>query len=272
MEVGSLRVLDREPRGLRISGDKQLPAPLRRISFRWPRYVPMYVITYAAVSDSVSVFAEHAQDYDGQRRRLVPCFESFYGTAVDVLALREGPVGRVLDLGAGTGLMSEAVLDRYPQAELVLLDGAAEMLAQAAERLRGKRATRVHADLREALPDGPFDAVVSALAIHHLEHADVRGLLGRIHAVLRPGGVFVNAEHVTGSSPWLEGVYRRLWRQACLGAGALAEEIAGAEQRMEMDRSSDIVRQLGWMGAAGFVDSDCFFKQLHFAVLAGWRS
>jgi tRNA (cmo5U34)-methyltransferase len=223
------------------------------------------------MSDSVSVFAAHAPDYDAQRRRLLPSFELFYGTAADVVALREGPVERVLDLGAGTGLMSAAVRDRYPNAELVLLDGSPEMLAHARERLPGSSTATVVADLRDELPEGPFDAIVSALAIHHLEHADKRGLLRRVRERLRDGGVFVNAEHVAGRTPWLEGVYRRLWRNASAAAGASEEELAGAESRMEMDRSVDVATQLGWMEDAGLDDCDCFFKHLHFAVLAGWR-
>jgi tRNA (cmo5U34)-methyltransferase len=221
------------------------------------------------MSDSVSVFAEHAHDYDAQRRRLVPSFELFYGTAVEVLGLRGGSVRRVLDLGAGTGLMSEAVLERYPAAELVLLDGAAEMLGQARERLPA--VTTIVADLRDELPAGPFDAVVSALAIHHLEHPAKRELLGRVRDLLRPGGVFVNAEHVAGPTPWLEAAHRRMWREACAAAGASAQEIAGAERRMEMDRSVDVDTQLQWMAQAGLAQCDCFFKHLHFAVLAGWR-
>jgi tRNA (cmo5U34)-methyltransferase len=223
------------------------------------------------VSDSVSVFAAHAEEYHAERRRIVPCFEEFYGTAVELLALREGPVRRVLDLGAGTGLMSEAVLSRYPDAELVLIDGAAEMVAQARERLAGAHARFVVADLREALPDGPFDAVVSALAIHHLEHQDNRDLLRRVVESLRPGGAFINAEHVAGATPWLEQTYRRLWRAACTAAAAEDEEIASAERRMEADHSADVATQLAWMRQAGLEDADCFFKQLHFAVLAGWR-
>lgn len=223
------------------------------------------------MADSVSVFAEHAQEYHAQRRRIVPCFEEFYGTAVGLLELRGGPIERVLDLGAGTGLMSEAVLSRHAAAEMVLVDGAAEMLAQAPARLGGSVRTIV-ADMRDPLPEGPFDAVVSALAIHHLEHPDKQDLYRRIHAALRPGGVFVNAEHVAGPTPWLERTYRRLWREGCLAAGAEEKEILDAEGRMAMDRSTDIATQLGWMGEAGLEDCDCFFKQYHFAVLAGWRA
>lgn len=224
------------------------------------------------MSDSVSVFAAHATDYDAQRRRLVPCFEEFYGTAVELLALREGPVARILDLGAGTGLLSEAILSRYPKAEIVLLDGAAEMLAQARDRLPAASITTVVIDLRDALPEGPFDAVVSALAIHHLEDQDKRDLFMRLQQALRPGGVFVNAEHVAGPTPWLNDNYRNAWSVACVDAGASAEELAAAEARMETDRCSDVATQLGWMGEAGLEECDCFFKQLHFAVLAGWRA
>ena len=224
------------------------------------------------MSDSVSVFAEHAAEYDAQRRRLIPSFELFYGTAVDMLGVRGGEVRRVLDLGAGTGLLSEAVLERYPAVELVLLDGAQEMLHQAHGRLPAESITTITQDMRAELPPGPFDAVVSGLAIHHLEHPDKRDLFARIHDVLRPDGVFVNAEHVSGSTEWLDGVYRSSWREACTAKSASHDEIAHAEQRMEMDRSSDVATQLQWMAEAGLEDCDCFFKHLHFAVLAGWRA
>ena len=224
------------------------------------------------MSDSVSVFAEHAGDYDAQRRKLVPSFDLFYGSAVALLEFRPGPIGRVLDLGAGTGLLSQAVLARYPRAEIVMLDGAPEMLEHARERLAEASITAIVADLRDELPDGPFDAVVSALAIHHLEHPDKRDLFARIGERLRPNGAFINAEHVAGPTRWLDRSYRTLWREACTAAGAHADEIAAAEVRMEMDRSIDVATQLQWMGEAGLEDCDCFFKHLHFAVLAGWRT
>lgn len=199
----------------------------------------------------------------------MPCFEQFYGTAVEVLSLRGGEPRRVLDLGAGTGLLGEAVLRRHPDVELVLLDGSAEMLAHAAERLPSARV--VKGDLRGELPRGPFDAVVSSLAIHHLEHPEQRDLYARIPAVLRPGGVFVNAEHIAGPTPWLERAALGMWRDAASAAGASPDELADAERRMGLNRCATVAEQLRWLAEAGLQDCDCFFKQLHFAVLAGWR-
>jgi tRNA (cmo5U34)-methyltransferase len=231
----------------------------------------MYVITYTRMSRSIEVFAAHAGEYQALRRRLVPCFDAFYGTAVDLAGRRGGAVGRVLDVGAGTGLLSAAMLARHPGVQLVLLDGAPEMLAEARKHLPGVSLSTHVGDMRDALPDGPFDAVVSALAIHHLEDAAKRELFARVHDVLRPGGAFVNAEHVAGPTPWLQRTYRELWRRDCRAAGASEEEIDQAEIRMRVDRCTDVATQLGWMRAAGLRDADCFFKHTHFAVLAGWR-
>ena len=89
--------------------------------------------------------------------------------------------------------------------------------------------------------------------------------------MLRPGGVFVNAEQVLADTPWLCEREREMWRESCRAAGASEAEIADAERRMEHDHCSSVSSQLDWMGAAGFQDRECFFKRLQFAVLAGWR-
>src|SRR6202166_2572213 len=116
--------------------------------------------TGAAMADAVRIFAEHAPAYHALRRRLVPGLDDLYGTAADLLALRGGPLARVLDLGAGTGLLSAYVAERHPGVELVLVDGAAAMLEQARRLLAPHATTVLVQDLRDALPAGPFDAVV----------------------------------------------------------------------------------------------------------------
>ena len=96
---------------------------------------------------------------------------------------------RVLELGTGTGETALRVRAGQPDAEWVGIDSSEPMLARARERLPD-------ADLRlqrleDCLPPGPFDLVVSALAVHHLDGAGKRGLFARVADVLRPGGRFV---------------------------------------------------------------------------------
>jgi tRNA (cmo5U34)-methyltransferase len=221
------------------------------------------------MTDSVTAaFDAHAADYDGLRRRLVPCFDAFYGAAVR--ALSHIPAKRVLDLGAGTGVLSARVAAAHPNAELVLLDGAPAMLDRAAATL-GARATTVVADLRDPLPDGGFCAVVSALAIHHLDDAAKRDLFARAHDALEPGGVFVNAEQVLGPTPALDARCLEWHRRESAALGATDEEWAAALQRMAHDRCSTVEDQLTWLRDAGFTDVDCAFRDGRFAVLSATR-
>jgi tRNA (cmo5U34)-methyltransferase len=216
-------------------------------------------------------FAAHAAAYDTERRRLVPPFDAFYGAALEALGRLGGPPRRILDLGAGTGLLSAMVADAYPDAELVLLDGAAPMLARA-EAVLGDRATYHVGDLRDALPGGPYCAVVSALAIHHLEDDDKRALFARAFAALKPGGAFVDAEQVRAPTPWLEEGEEAWHRDAAAARGATPEQWAGAVERMRHDRLATLEDQLGWLRDAGFADVDCPFKQRRFAVLFARRA
>ncbi|WP_269850752.1 class I SAM-dependent methyltransferase [Methanosarcina horonobensis] len=62
-----------------------------------------------------------SKKYDEQRKKFIPCFDDFYGTAVSVASVgTESP--RILDMGAGTGLLSAFLMKRYPGASLTLID------------------------------------------------------------------------------------------------------------------------------------------------------
>jgi tRNA (cmo5U34)-methyltransferase len=115
----------------------------------------------------------------------------------------------VLELGVGTGETSRRVLDLHPEAGLVGIDESAEMLAAAS--------ADVSADLRvsrleDPLPEGNFDLVVSALAVHHLDGAGKADLFARVADRLRPGGRFVLGDVVVPDDPVdvvtpIDGVY-----------------------------------------------------------------
>lgn len=222
------------------------------------------------MTNAPEIFNLQARGYDSSRRRLIPCFEAFYGTAVDAIGLGPPQPARILDLGAGTGLLSSFVHAAFPQAELALLDGAARMLEQARAHL-GERVSYLERDLADPLPDGPWDAIVSALAIHHLGDDEKQRLFGRIRAELVEGGVFVNAEQVDGPTPALTDLYARWHEAQARRAGSDDAEWAAAQERMAYDRCSDVESQLAWMREVGLRDVDCLFKDHRFAVLVGLR-
>jgi tRNA (cmo5U34)-methyltransferase len=121
----------------------------------------------------------------------VPAYQELQEQAA---AATDGEARAILELGVGTGETARRVLARHPDAELVAVDSSPEMLERAGQVLP-------HADLRQArledpLPEGPFDLVVSALAVHHLDGPGKQDLFKRIAAQLAPGGRFVLADVV----------------------------------------------------------------------------
>jgi tRNA (cmo5U34)-methyltransferase len=219
------------------------------------------------MTHAADIFERQAAVYEAPRRRLIPPFDAFYGAAVDAVRLATATPKRVLDLGAGTGLLSRRIAAAYPGAELVLTDAAPSMLAEAESAL-GDRARYVVADLAEEPPAGPWCAVVSALAIHHLADDRKRTLFAQVFAQLGAGGVFVDAEQVAGPSPFFDDLYRDWHEAGARTNGSDDAEWAGAEERMAFDRCATVEAQLGWLREAGF-EADCLFKDHRFAVLVG---
>jgi len=223
------------------------------------------------MTNAAQTFNAHAADYDEARRRLIPPFDRFYGTALEAVALANRSPARILDLGAGTGLLSSLLRQAYPAAHITLLDGAARMLEQARASMGEENLSYVEADMRDPLPSGSWDAVVSALAVHHLGDDDKRALMGRIHRALSPGGVFVNADQVAGPSARFDAVYAQWHETRARGAGSDDGEWQAAEARMAHDRCATVEHQLRWLRDAGFGEADCLFKDHRFAVMVAVR-
>lgn len=210
-----------------------------------------------------------ANDYDRQRRQLIPCFDDFYGMALSLVESAE-PAPRILDLGAGTGLFSGMVLQKFPKAELTLVDLSDRMLDGARERFKHADNVRyIVADYASHAFQETYDAVVSSLSIHHLTHPDKRQLFAAVHGMLREGGVFVNADQVAGNTPASDAYYRKRWLES-IGASGLAQEAIDASiERRKVDINAKLDDQIHWLKEAGFREVDCMYKYLDFAVFYG---
>jgi tRNA (cmo5U34)-methyltransferase len=109
-------------------------------------------------------------------------------------AAKDVPALTILELGIGTGETAKRVLAAHPDARLTAIDSSEKMLERA-RRVVPQVDLRL-ARLEDPLPDGPFDLVVSALAVHHLDGAGKQDLFRRVAGVLAPGGTFVLADVV----------------------------------------------------------------------------
>lgn len=126
------------------------------------------------------------------------------------------PVERVLDLGCGTGSLMQPFLEAFAAAEIYGIDFDPVLLPLAQQRLRpyGARSRLILADLRSEswraqLPD-TFDAVISATALHWLTEVQLASLYRQLSGLLRPDGLFLNADHVASrQSP-----VQKFWEQS----------------------------------------------------------
>jgi SAM-dependent methyltransferase len=158
---------------------------------------------------------------------------------------------------------------------------------QAGRRLKkfGSRATVAEADFGS--PDWlrgvelPFDAIVSGLAIHHLTDDRKRALYREVFDLLRPGGTFLNCEHVASRGPWGQGMYddavsEHLWRRRQEHGETVSLEEVRSEYVSRPDRADNILAlvedQCGWLREIGFQDVDCFWKYFELAIFGGRRS
>ncbi|MGI8558654.1 MAG: class I SAM-dependent methyltransferase [Solirubrobacteraceae bacterium] len=169
-----------------------------------------------------------------------------------------GSARRILDLGTGDGrLLAMLQIDRREMFG-VGLDFSEPMLEAARKRFAGhERIELLKHDLAEPPPAlGRFDAVVSSMAVHHLEHQRKHSLYGEVFDLLEPGGVFANFEHVASPTDRLHRAF----------FAAIGEPL---EDEDPSDRLLDVESQLESLRALGFDDVDCYWKWLEMALLIG---
>ncbi len=200
---------------------------------------------------------------------------------------------RVLDVGAGYGAASRAVLETFPKAHVLLHDFSAPMLQHARQRLGSyeNRISQAMADLTDpawvqAIGE-PVDGVVSAIAIHNLRNPEaVARVYADIFTIVKPGGAFLNWELVwpgdaAGAANVRAGLVMEQWRRFDeTGVQSSLEELTteqagqGASrpsgQRGQRTRAT-LIDHLNWLRAAGFDEVECFWRDGSHALIGGYR-
>ncbi len=212
-------------------------------------------------------FDSVAMGYDAQRTFVIPDMRNYYDAAIWAA---ESPCDTpaILDVGAGTGLLSALLHEKYPASTITLLDISEKMLAVAKERFSGRENVLFRTeDYSKADLGGPYDLVCSSLSIHHLDPRDKRRLFGQVYHALKPGGLFVNADQAKGETPYFSKKYIAYWDEFLQSGPLTVQDITEICRRRDtLDKNEKLSVQLRWLAESGFSDVDVVYKNRTFIV------
>ncbi|MBW2004708.1 MAG: class I SAM-dependent methyltransferase [Deltaproteobacteria bacterium] len=216
------------------------------------------------------IFNAGADQYDRQRRMVIPCFNDFYQTAIDLIPFNDADSFKFLDLGAGTGLLTAFIISAFPKATVTLMDLSEKMLEKARERFSlNKRVNFLVWDYSHSILPEEYDLIASAMSIHHLSGNEKKSLYQRAFDALKREGAFINADLVKGETDNIEQKYQDMWMNWIQEAGLSKNELLQIFDRMQYDKPSSLDIQLQWLKEIGFQDVDCYYKYFNFAVYSG---
>jgi tRNA (cmo5U34)-methyltransferase len=195
-------------------------------------------------------------------------------------------ITNILDLGCGDGILAASILQFHPKASGVLLDISDAMLEFAREKLASysNDLTFITADygnkqwLDKVKDKAPFSVIVSGFSIHHQTDERKKELYSEIFGLLAYGGLFLNIEHVSSPTDWVNSLFNdcfidslyKMHRQTDIN---LTREYVANEYYRRDDKASNILTpleiQCEWLRKIGFNDVDCYFKIFELTVFGG---
>jgi tRNA (cmo5U34)-methyltransferase len=165
---------------------------------------------------------------------------------------------RILDLGTGDGKLIKLLKTKLLTLdEAIALDISPTMLNLARDYFKNDHLVKIREhDLSDPLSKnlGYFDVIVSGFAIHHLTNERKLALYTEVFNMLNPGGMFCNYDHVASSTTELHKQF-------------LARTVYKKED--QSNKLLNVETQLGWLRQIGFIDVDCYWKWLEFALMIG---
>ncbi len=214
------------------------------------------------------LFNTAALKYDEQRKLFIPCFDDYYQTGASFISEIRGDFRSVLDLGAGTGLLTKYLVEKFPDATYTLVDASEQMIEIARTRFEGKRNFNyLISDYSGGLPSGIHDLIASALSIHHLEDKAKMSLYKDIFNNLADGGFFLNLDQFNASSEFMNDHFNSYWYNTIIHSGIVEKERELWLQRRELDRENTIAESIAMLKQAGFRSVDCIYNYMKFGVI-----
>ena len=219
-------------------------------------------------------------------RAAIPMAQEQIGVMMSILKSKEGSIENFMDLGCGDGILGATILGEFPTARGVFVDFSEPMLGQAREQLQEYAGQLVFENLDYGVAAwadrvqmfGPFDAIVSGYSIHHQPDVRKRQVYEEIFSLLKPGGWFVNIEHVSSAAQLNIDLFENHYVAARYAiekenGGIRSFEQLAEEYKNRPDKAANILAptelQCDWLRKIGYEEVDCYFRIYELAVFGG---
>jgi len=202
-------------------------------------------------------FDREASGYDRAARDSMPGYIDLHRTLLGGIPYVPTRSFQVLELGVGTGTLSSLVLSEFPHARLTGIDLSPRMIARARAKLRPfrDRVELIAGDIGE-FEERPYDAVVSALAIHHLADSAKWRLFRRIRRCLPAGGYFGDADDHLAEDPMFDTRWAQIASSTSVGrhrrAMGWTSPQAVWHEHERFDHPSTLADEVAALNRAGF--------------------
>jgi tRNA (cmo5U34)-methyltransferase len=240
-------------------------------------------------SESIKAYnlRERVRKYDADMEIMHPLRWKMIEVALKILPFHKTQSLKALDLGVGTGAFSKRFLEKYPNAEVIAIDGASSMFELAKSRL-GELAQRVEwilADFRKIptaiLKPDTYDAVISSYALHHLNAQEKLAVMKSVVSAIKPGGWFLNADIVMAEAPDME---QRIQE---IRVGDVTDRAPSQDKRFycaettrkfldnlestEQDQPQTLDRDIFILRESGILNAEVIWKEYRETVIGGTK-
>jgi tRNA (cmo5U34)-methyltransferase len=204
-----------------------------------------------------------SKSYTDSIKRCVPEYEEMLKSLFIYLNPAFNPK-TILELGCGTGNLTQLVHKRYPTAAITAVDISAECINECKSKIASTNIEYVKCDFKEIdFPQNSFDLVISSISIHHLKDVDKEILFRKLFNYQTPSGVLSFCDQFSGANDFIYQMHIENWKSFVLKQGvSLDEWEMWMKHQNDHDYHSTLENHLQWIKNAGYKLVDCTKRHL----------
>jgi SAM-dependent methyltransferase len=232
--------------------------------------------------------AKLTSDYLEGVRGGIPLAQTQIEVIIRIIKSWKPELTAFLDMGCGDGVLGRQLLQQWPEAFGIFMDYSEPMVESAREKCKSYKDNCVivmqdysKEDWTESIRSRtPVDVVISGYSIHHHEDDIKYRIYQDIFNILKPGGVFLNLEHVASPGTKIEKLFDEIFVDGLYtyhvenGGTESKKDIADKFYNREdkvLNKLTLVEKQVEWLKDIGFMNTDCFFKIFELALFGGQK-